>query len=85
MFEQKTLPGLSAPPPRRRRRSYARVWSDPTIVASRAGADHRFGDWRGAFAGWLRRLPARRRAELRRRLGLPTGTAARAAPPRRAS
>jgi hypothetical protein len=47
------------------------VWTDPAVVEARAQADARHDEWRRSFVGFVARLPARRRAELRRRVGLP--------------
>jgi hypothetical protein len=65
MLVQQPLPGFARPPVARRRRRSA---GDPAVSESRALADRRYADWREAFVGFLRRLPAHRRAELRRRL-----------------
>lgn len=70
------MPGLApdqvpAPKPRRRGRwggNHSRVWSDPAVVEAQEVAADRFVDWREAFAHFVRRLPAERRRELRRRL-----------------
>jgi hypothetical protein len=69
---QLPLPGDMAPRrptgPPRRRRSHARVWSDPAVLQATGEASHRFEEWRASLAGWMHRLPAERRAELRERL-----------------
>jgi hypothetical protein len=68
---QPALPGLAPPKARRSRRwggDHSRVWSDPAVVEAQEVADDRFVDWRDAFAHFVRRLPAERRRELRRRL-----------------
>jgi hypothetical protein len=65
MLVQQTLPGFARPTrPRPRRRPAG----DPAVSESRARSDRRYTDWREAFVEFLRRLPAHRRAELRRRL-----------------
>src|SRR4051794_36131911 len=70
--EQIPLPGTLAPsrspPRRRRRRSYARVWSDPAVLQAEADGGRRFEDWRDALVGALGRLPPGRRAALLRRI-----------------
>jgi hypothetical protein len=70
---QLPLPGDLAPgrrlARRHRRGSYARVWSDPAVLQAEADAERRFEDWRDALVRALRRLPPRRRAALRRRIG----------------
>ena len=71
---QPELPGLTGPAERRidgRRRPATRVWHDPAVVEARAEADARYQDWRQSFARFLAALPARRRAELRRRMDRP--------------
>jgi hypothetical protein len=71
---QPTLPGLAEGAVGKRpagRHPATRVWQDPAVVESRAEADDRHADWRRSFVGFVAGLPARRRDELRRRLGLP--------------
>ncbi|HZR00067.1 MAG TPA: hypothetical protein VFC93_14765 [Chloroflexota bacterium] len=51
-----------------RRRSYARVWSDPAVVRAEGEAGERFDEWRAGFVRLIRALPSERRAELRARL-----------------
>ena len=80
---QPALPGLDGAPAAARRSAHrsghTRVWSDPAVVEARAQADAQHGEWRRSFVRFVARLPARRRAELRRRIGLPGRAAGRGA------
>ena len=71
--EQPALPGFGRAvrkpsSPRRWGGNHSRVWSDPAVLEAQEVSADRYVDWRDAFTHFVRRLPAERRRELRRRL-----------------
>ena len=65
---QPALPGMAALARPRRRVDHTRVWSDPDVGEAAADSERRYDEWRQSFMRFLAGLPARRRAELRRRI-----------------